>query len=77
MDAKEMADLLAASSNTIAAGVGQCIQALLEASTHPGTSPIILTFGNRTMALGRKRMAGMTGRVSLSMQFVGASLMRG
>ncbi|KAF8908017.1 hypothetical protein CPB85DRAFT_1223021 [Mucidula mucida] len=54
--------MLSASNNHVAAGIGQCLQAWMLTTTRPGTAPIILSFGNRTMALGRRRMAGMTGR---------------
>lgn len=65
IDSRELGDVLATSENKTAAGIGLCIQALLEASERPPSTPIILMFGKRTMALGRKRMSGMTGRVSL------------
>lgn len=63
MVVREMADLLVSSDNLFAAGIGQCLQAFLGASNAKAqAAPIMVTFGNRTMAFGKKKMASMTGR---------------
>ncbi|KAK0460913.1 uncharacterized protein EV420DRAFT_166108 [Desarmillaria tabescens] len=63
---QQMAELLVSSDNSFAAGVGQCLQAFMAASsTNAQAAPIMVTFGNRTMAFGKKKMASMTGRVSI------------
>ncbi|KAF5383449.1 hypothetical protein D9757_006129 [Collybiopsis confluens] len=51
------------SENTVAAGLGQVLLAVSASMASPSSSPILtIQFGNRTMALGRKRMAAMNGR---------------
>ncbi|SJK97862.1 uncharacterized protein ARMOST_01117 [Armillaria ostoyae] len=63
MVVREMAELLVSSNNVFAAGVGQCLQAFMAASSaNTQGAPIMVTFGNRTMAFGKKKMASMTGR---------------
>ncbi len=63
---REMAELLVSSNNEFAAGVGQCLHAFMAASSaNAQGAPIMVTFGNRTMAFGKKKMASMTGRVSI------------
>lgn len=57
-----LADLVT-SPNDIAAGIGQVLEALVLASTATTTKPIMVEYGNRVMALGRKRMGVMSGRV--------------
>ncbi|KAH7876715.1 uncharacterized protein C8R40DRAFT_1098395 [Lentinula edodes] len=54
---------LANSENNVAAGLGEVLQAFV-AGSYPSPGPILIEFGHRTMALGRKRMSTMTGRVS-------------
>lgn len=55
---------LVTSPNDIAAGIGQVLEALVLASTTTTTiKPIMVEYGNRVMALGRKRMGVMSGRV--------------
>lgn len=55
---------LVTSPNDIAAGIGQVLEALVLASTTTTTiKPIMVEYGNRVMALGRKRMGVMNGRV--------------
>ncbi|KIK09204.1 hypothetical protein K443DRAFT_83368 [Laccaria amethystina LaAM-08-1] len=56
-----LADLVT-SPNNIAAGIGQVLEALVLASTATTTKPIMVEYGNRVMALGRKRMGVMSGR---------------
>lgn len=54
---------LVSSPNDIAAGIGQVLEALVLASTATTTTkPIMVEYGNRVMALGRKRMGVMSGR---------------
>ncbi|KAJ3726962.1 hypothetical protein EV361DRAFT_793100 [Lentinula raphanica] len=53
---------LASSENKVAAGLGETLQAFAVAASYPSPGPILIEFGHRTMALGRKRMAAMTGR---------------
>ncbi|KAJ3749423.1 hypothetical protein DFH05DRAFT_1476687 [Lentinula detonsa] len=54
---------LASSENNVAAGLGETLQAfVVAASLYPSAEPILIEFGHRTMALGRKRMATMAGR---------------
>lgn len=55
---------LAASNNQVAAGLGETLLAFVAAASAPSSAPLVIEFGHRTMALGRKRMASMTGRVS-------------
>ncbi|KAF9012483.1 hypothetical protein BDQ17DRAFT_1343989 [Cyathus striatus] len=62
MGSSDVASELASSSNHIAAGVGEILQALAGVSGGPSTKPIMIEFVDRTMALGRKRMAAMNGR---------------
>ncbi|KAJ3986225.1 hypothetical protein F5890DRAFT_1019655 [Lentinula detonsa] len=51
---------LASSENNVAAGLGETLQAfVVAASLYPSAEPILIEFGHRTMALGRKRMATM------------------
>lgn len=57
---------LAASDNQVAAGLGETLQAFVAAASVPSPAPIVVEFGHRKMALGRKRMAAMNGRVSRS-----------
>lgn len=52
------------SPNAIAAGVGEVLQAFVTASAEYPSTPIMIEYGQRSMALGRKRMAAMNGRVS-------------
>ncbi|KAJ3814736.1 hypothetical protein EV368DRAFT_35129 [Lentinula lateritia] len=52
---------LANSENNVAAGLGEVLQAFV-AGSYPSPGPILIEFGHRTMALGRKRMSTMTGR---------------
>ncbi|KAE9408752.1 hypothetical protein BT96DRAFT_1013364 [Gymnopus androsaceus JB14] len=53
---------LAASDNQVAAGLGETLQAFVAAASVPSPAPIVVEFGHRKMALGRKRMAAMNGR---------------
>ncbi|TFK44871.1 hypothetical protein BDQ12DRAFT_661522 [Crucibulum laeve] len=53
---------LVSSSNNVAAGIGEVLQALGAVSTATTSKPIMIEYGNRIMALGRKRMAVMSGR---------------
>ncbi|KAJ3514799.1 hypothetical protein NLJ89_g2159 [Agrocybe chaxingu] len=53
---------LATSSNSVAAGFGEIVQALVASSNPPNSRPIMVEFGNRTMAIGRQRMQTMNGR---------------
>ncbi|KIK69051.1 hypothetical protein GYMLUDRAFT_152274 [Collybiopsis luxurians FD-317 M1] len=53
---------LTRSENSFAAGLGETLQAITAGSTSPSSAPILIEFGHRTIALGRKRMATMTGR---------------
>ncbi|KAF5326145.1 hypothetical protein D9611_000304 [Ephemerocybe angulata] len=56
---------LKVSSNNIAAGIGEALEALIEAASMSpmSTKPIFVEWEGRIMALGRKRMASMNGRV--------------
>ncbi|KAG2015718.1 hypothetical protein CC2G_008962 [Coprinopsis cinerea AmutBmut pab1-1] len=56
---------LATSTNPIAAGIAEVLQAIATASSRgqsPPSTPIMIECGERVMALGRKRMAAMNGR---------------
>lgn len=55
---------LKVSSNNIAAGIGEALEALIEAASMSpmSTKPIFVEWEGRIMALGRKRMASMNGR---------------
>jgi len=56
------------SQNTVAAGFGEALAALVQAASTPPapTQPIFVEWENRVMALGRKRMAGLgSGKVRL------------
>jgi len=65
MSAQEILTALAASENNVAAGVAECLQALLQlAGTAAPSGPILIEFGPRTIALGRKRMGSMSGKVN-------------
>ena len=52
------------SSNMFAAGVGEILQALLATASRPKDKPIMVEYANRVMAVGRGRLATMSGRVS-------------
>ncbi|KAJ3547343.1 hypothetical protein NMY22_g1692 [Coprinellus aureogranulatus] len=57
------------SSNNIAAGIGEALEALVLAATTPPTTtkPIFVEWESRIMALGRKRMAGLgSGKVRVT-----------
>ncbi|KAF8161256.1 hypothetical protein B0H34DRAFT_673245 [Crassisporium funariophilum] len=53
---------LARSANNVAAGIGEVLQAFVAATSRSTSRPIMVEFGNRTMAIGRQRMASMNGR---------------
>lgn len=60
---------LKSSNNSIAAGIGEALEALVRATSAPppaSTKPIFVEWEGRTMALGRRRMAGLgSGKVEL------------
>ncbi|KAF9526642.1 hypothetical protein CPB83DRAFT_857552 [Crepidotus variabilis] len=58
---EKLADLTN-SPNTVAAGVGEVLQALAAVTNAPNSKPIMVEFGNRVMAVGRSRMMTMNGR---------------
>ncbi|KAF8653278.1 hypothetical protein AX16_003980 [Volvariella volvacea WC 439] len=60
MNSTSIVDELAASNNTLVAGLGEIVQVLMSAESR--SSPIIVECGQRTMALGRARMASLSGR---------------
>lgn len=53
---------LAGSSNNVAAGIGECLQTLVT-SMNAANGPIIIEFGERQIAFGRKRIGSMSGLV--------------
>ncbi|KAK7438455.1 hypothetical protein VKT23_018068 [Stygiomarasmius scandens] len=61
---QDIASVLVHSENNVAAGIGECLQAFAAASLAPsnGNTPLLVEFGKRTIALGRKHMGQMSGR---------------
>lgn len=58
---------LLASESQVTSGIAEVLLALLSRPEPTELhGPILIVFGDRTIALGRKRMAGMNGRVCLS-----------
>ncbi|PPQ64931.1 hypothetical protein CVT26_015651 [Gymnopilus dilepis] len=53
------------SNNSFAAGIGEVIEAFVANASKSNTKPIMVEFGSRIMAVGRSRMAAMTGRNAL------------
>ncbi|KXN85302.1 Putative 2-hydroxyacid dehydrogenase UNK4.10 [Leucoagaricus sp. SymC.cos] len=63
----EVVTTLSSSSNPVAAGVGEILQVVLQAAAAPPPAkPIMISYNNRVMALGRRRMASLNGRVALT-----------
>jgi hypothetical protein len=65
MSAQDILSSLAATDNNVAAGIAQCLQAFAEVATgYAVTGPILIEFGDRSMALGRRKLTTMTGKAS-------------
>jgi hypothetical protein len=64
MNAQDVLVGLAESNNNVAAGIGECIRAFSNiVNGGELTGPVMIEFGDRTIALGRKRLGSMSGRV--------------
>lgn len=54
---------LATSSNSITAGLAQCVQGFVDFASGPPSTPLMVACSGRTVAFGRLNLAAMDGPV--------------